>query len=85
MSRRKDRERFLQLKQQNPGYLGFRGAALAAVSAPAPELVSVLCSVCRRKRNVPVESVARDGEDFICMRCQDSSGLDNPGSDERNL
>ncbi len=85
MSRRKDRERFLQLKQQNPGYLGFWGAGLAAVSAPTPELVSVLCSVCRRKRNVPVESVAGDGEDFICMRCQDSSGLDNPGSDEQNL
>ena len=84
MSRRKDRERFLQLKQQNAGYLGFRGGASAAVSAPAPELVSVLCSVCRRKRNVPVESVAGAGEDFICIPCQDPSGQDNPGPDEQN-
>ena len=74
MSRRKDRERFLQLKEQNPGYLGFRGAALAAVSAPAPELISVLCTVCRRKRNVPVESVSGTGEDYVCIRCQDNPG-----------
>ncbi len=75
MSRRKDRERFLQLKQQNPAYSGFRGGAPVAVSAPAPELVSVLCTVCRRKRNVPVESVSGAGEDFICIRCQDNPGL----------
>ncbi len=84
MSRRKDRERFLQLKQQNPGYLGFRGGDPAAVSAPAPELVSVLCSVCGRKRNVPVESVAGTGEDFICIRCQNQPGQDHPGPDEQN-
>ena len=82
MSRRKDRERFLQLKQQNPGYLGFRGGTTAVESAPAPELVSVLCSVCGRKRNVPVESVAGAGEDFICIRCQNQPGQDHSGPDE---
>ncbi len=61
--------------------MGFRGGTTAVESAPAPELVSVLCSVCRRKRNVPVESVAGAGEDFICIRCQDSSSQDNPGPD----
>ena len=89
MSRRKDRERFLQLKQQNPGYLGFRSGSTAVEAAPAPELASVLCSVCGRKRNVPVESVAGAGEDFICIRCQnqpdqDLSSQDNPGSNEQN-
>ena len=79
MSRRKDRERFLRLKQQNPGYAGFRGDAPAAVSAPAPELLSVLCTVCRRKRNVPVESLSGAGENYVCIRCQDRQ--DDPGTD----
>ncbi len=84
MSRRKDRERFLRLKQQNAGYQGFRGAAPAAVSAPAPELLSVLCTVCRRKRNVPVESISGTGEDYVCIRCQDLPGPDHPGQGELN-
>ena len=83
MSRRKDRERFLQLKEQNPGYLGFLGDAPAAVAAPAPELLSVLCTVCRRKRNVPVESISGDGEAFVCIRCQDLPGQDLPGPGEQ--
>ena len=84
MSRRKDRERFLQLKQQNPGYLGFRGNAPAAVAAPVPELTSMLCTVCQRKRNVPVESISGVGEDYVCIRCQDLPGPDHPGQDELN-
>jgi len=84
LSRRKDRERFLRLKQQSPGYLGFRGGAPAAVSAPAPELVSVLCTVCRRKRNVPLESVSGAGEDYVCIRCQDHPGQDLPAPGEQN-
>ena len=79
MSRRKDRERFLQLKQRNPEYLGFRGDAPAAVSAPALELLSVLCTVCHRKRNVPVASVSGSGEDYVCINCQN-----NPGQGEQN-
>ena len=31
---RKDRERFLRLKEANPGYEGFRGAATAAPRRP---------------------------------------------------
>ena len=84
MSRRKDRERFLQLKQQNPGYLGFRGNAPAAVAAPVPELTSMLCTVCQRKRNVPVESVSGVDEDFVCIRCQNDPGQDHPASGEQN-
>ena len=76
MSRRKDRERFLRLKQENPGYLGFRGDAQTAVTAPAPELISLVCTVCRRKRNVPVEAVSGAGEDYVCIRCQDNPGQD---------
>ena len=79
MSRRKDRERFLQLKQQNPEYLGFRGGAPVAVAAPAPELLSMSCTVCRRKRNVPVESVSGSGEDYVCINCQN-----NPGQGEQS-
>ena len=69
-------------EQLNPGYLGFRGNAPAAVAAPVPELVSVMCTVCQRKRNVPVESVSGAGEDYVCIRCQDDPGQDPPALGE---
>ncbi len=71
MSRRKDRERFSQLKQRNPGYVGFRGTA--APGRAAEETVSVVCSVCRRKRNVsagPDGSGPADRDAYVCLQCQ---------------
>jgi hypothetical protein len=70
MSRRKDRERFLRLKDQNPDYRGFRG--VGATTTPEPvELGSATCSVCRRKRNVPVDTIPEDSSTFVCMQCQE--------------
>ncbi len=72
MSRRKDQERFLRRKQQNPDYVGFRGQNTVIAKAPAA-LESVTCSVCSRKRNVPADTIPEDRDTFICARCQDAS------------
>ena len=71
MSRRKDQERFLRLKQQNPDYMGFRGPGTVTAKAPVA-LESVTCSVCNRKRNVPSDSVPEDRDTYVCARCQDN-------------
>lgn len=73
MSRRKDRERFQQLKEQNPEYKGFRGAdtAVAAATPSPPTLESVTCSVCQRRRNVPADTLPEDRAEFVCLRCQE--------------
>ena len=73
MSRRKDRERFLRIKEQNPGYMGFRGANAATEAPPlAPVLETVVCSVCQRRRNVPVDTLPADRADYVCLRCQEA-------------
>ena len=73
MSRRKDRERFQRIKEQNPDYRGFRGAetAVAAPPPPPPALESVTCSVCQRRRNVPVDTLPEVRAEYVCLRCQD--------------
>ena len=73
MSRRKDRERFQRIKEQNPDYTGFRGADMVVEeSAPPPVLESIVCSVCQRRRNVPVDTLPGDRAEYVCLRCQDS-------------
>ena len=72
MSRRKDLERFLRIKQDNPSYQGFRGANTVTEKAPSA-LESVTCSVCGRKRNVASDTIPEDRDNFVCMRCQGSS------------
>lgn len=71
MSRRKDQERFLRLKEQNPEYAGFRGANTVTAKA-APALESVECSVCHRRRNVPADGLPANRSDYVCMRCQEA-------------
>ena len=70
---RKDRERFLRMKTENPDYEGFRGAAsvTASLPPPAPETESVTCSVCNRRRNVNVDSLPEDRSKYVCLRCQE--------------
>jgi hypothetical protein len=71
VSRRKDRERFLQRKAQDPGYAGFRGAAAPQAAPAAVEMASAVCSVCRRKRNVPAASLPADRGSFVCATCRE--------------
>ena len=75
MSRRKDQERFARLKAQNPGYQGFRGPN-TQTEKPADDLETVVCSVCNRKRNVASDSLPEDISTFVCLRCQEDSGVD---------
>ncbi len=74
MSRRKDRERFQRIKEQNPEYRGFRGAntAVAAPTPPTPALETVTCSVCQRRRNVPADTLPEDRAEYVCLRCQNA-------------
>ena len=73
MSRRKDRERFHRMKEQNPEYTGFRGAdTVVATPPPPPVLESVTCSVCQRRRNVPIDTLPADRAEYVCLRCQEN-------------
>lgn len=85
MSRRKDRERFMAQRRQNPDYKGFRGYANDPSRGGATPLVAVNCSVCGKKRNVPVGIAEEQGEDYVCMTCQDEreaaeSAAPSPGT-----
>jgi transposase len=68
---RRDRERFLRIKAENPDYQGFRGAEAVAPPPPAPVTESVTCSVCNRRRNVNVDSLPDDRSTYVCLRCQE--------------
>jgi len=72
---RKDRERFQRMRDSNPDYVGYRGLETAAVQAPSPEAetVTVVCSVCQRKRNVASDSLPEDVSTFVCLRCQENA------------
>jgi hypothetical protein len=61
----------LRLKQQNPDYTGFRGPD-AVTAPPQPQLESVVCSVCRRKRNVPVNTLPDNRDSFVCLQYQEA-------------
>lgn len=69
---RKDRERFLRLQDENPEYVGFRGAQTVVAQTATTTTVTVVCSVCNRKRNVTSDSVPEDENTYVCLRCQDN-------------
>ena len=80
MSRRKDRERLLRLRQQNPDYVGFRGANTVTEKAESA-LESVVCSVCQRKRNVASDILPEDRSSFICLNCQEEGPTETEEAD----
>ena len=71
MSRRKDKDRLMALRRQNPDYKGFRGYVNDPSRQGNTPLVAVNCSVCGKKRNVPVGIAEEQGESYVCMTCQD--------------
>ena len=76
MSRRKDRERFLAQKAEDPSYEGFRGYDFVPPAPPAaPPSVAVTCSVCGRRRNVSSEIAQAEGDGYVCLSCQEESGV----------
>lgn len=76
MSRRKDKERFLANRRQNPDYKGFRGYDSDPSRTGNTPLVAVNCSVCGKKRNVPVGIAEERGEGYVCMTCLDEQAAE---------
>ena len=76
MSRRKDRERFDAMKRQNPDYTGFRGYGVESDATRGTPLQTMTCSVCGRKRNVPVGTYIVEGEDYVCLSCSGDAAQD---------
>ena len=72
---RKDRERFQRMRESNPDYVGYRGLDTETAQAPPPEVetVTVVCSVCQRKRNVASATLSEDISTFICLSCQENA------------
>lgn len=80
MSRRKDRERFMALRGQNPRYRGFRGHH--DDDAPQSEpLEAVTCSVCGRRRNVSPEVAQGQPEGYVCLSCREAREAEEPQDD----
>ncbi len=78
MSRRKDRERFMALKGQNPRYRGFRGYYEDDPLQPEP-LQAVTCTVCGRRRNVSAEAAQAQPEGYVCLSCREDTESEEPG------
>ena len=73
MSRRKDMARFEAMKRINPDYKGFRGHQLEADRPGQTPLQAMTCTVCGRKRNVPVGFVLEQEDRFVCQNCLDEA------------
>lgn len=73
MSRRKNRERFLEKKRVNPDYAGFRGYEKEPDRPGQTPTQAVACSVCGRKRNVPRGVAQEAGDQYVCLSCQQAS------------
>ena len=81
MSRRKDRDRYQEMKHLNPDYRGFRGN-IPGSSASATPLETVVCSVCGRRRNVAVGIALEQGESYVCLRCREEEAVPAAGDEE---
>ncbi|MEE2656776.1 MAG: hypothetical protein VYB71_04230 [Chloroflexota bacterium] len=70
MSHRKDRERFLTLRHQNPDYKGFRGYENDPSRTGNIPLAAVNCSVCGKKRNVSIGIAEEHRDNYVCITCK---------------
>jgi hypothetical protein len=71
MSKNKDRERFVAMKKLNPDYKGFRGHDKEPSVPGNMDTVPIVCSGCKRKRNVPVIVAKEAMEEYLCAACTD--------------
>ena len=81
MSRRKDRERFLAQRHLNPEYQGFRGLEAQPDRAGNTPLGTVICSVCGKRRNVPVGIAMEQEENYVCLSCREEAGEEVPAEE----
>ena len=78
LSRRKDRERLLAMKGLNPDYKGFRGYGQESTEPGNTPLEAVTCSKCGRRRNVAVGIALEQGENYVCLSCQEEAAWEAP-------
>lgn len=71
MSRKKDRQRYEAMKRLNPDYKGFRGHLLEPDRPGQTPLAALTCTVCGRKRNIPLGVAVAQGDQFVCQTCTD--------------
>ena len=71
MSRRKDREKYVALKAENPEYQGFRGYDSESPSGTSAATVAITCNACGRKRNVTQDVASTEADTYICMSCRE--------------
>ena len=74
MSRSKDRARYESMKRLNPDYKGFRGYSVEPNRPGQTPTEAVACTLCHRKRNVPVGTALEQGKGFVCQSCREESG-----------
>ena len=70
---RKDRERFRQLRENDPNYVGYRGTGTSTLRSRSSDTETVICSSCQRKRNVVITSLPENASEYICMSCLDGT------------
>ena len=74
MSRSKDRARYEAMKRLNPDYKGFRGYSVEPNRPGQTPVEAVTCTLCHRKRNVPVGTALEQGQGFVCQSCREENG-----------
>ena len=84
MSRRKDRERFLAMKRENPDYVGFRNSDQDSIQTVDAPYQAVVCSRCGKKRNVAPEVAQEQGANYVCMSCLEEGGAEVEQPEEVN-
>ena len=73
MSRRKDRDRFDEMKRLDPDYRGFRGYGQEPTRAGNMPLETLTCSVCGRRRNVPAGIALEQRDKYVCLSCSEEA------------
>ena len=61
------------MKRLNPEYKGFRGYGQEATEPGNTPLQAVTCSKCGRRRNVAVGIALEQGENYVCLSCQEAA------------
>ena len=73
MSKKRDRQRVRQLRERYPDYRGFRGyqAEPTRPEVERGQLTPVVCTVCGRRRNVPLGVAQAEGQRYVCLSCRE--------------
>ena len=68
----------MRMKRQDPDYTGYRGNEGMPPGPSRSPMQAVKCSVCGRKRNVPVDIAREAGDSYVCAACQQAKAEKEP-------